>query len=81
MRMGSVLALLAVFAVLGMAARGGHLEDEIVRQERRCASLAAPGMVSYVVSRHGEFRGCIEVREGVDPARPHLVRFVPVEAR
>lgn len=58
------------------------LASEIANNEAVCQQERRPGYAVYVVSRHGELRGCIRVKQdsvnGVEPAPVMIVKHQPL---
>jgi hypothetical protein len=63
-----VLAI-ALAALAGWVGRGAlqvpsGLEEEIAANEAICADETPKGYASYPITRNGQIRGCLRVREG-----------------
>lgn len=64
------LILALTFGLAGWFGRGemqpppSGLEEEIAANEAICADETPKGYASYPVTRNGEIRGCLRVREG-----------------
>lgn len=71
-------ALAAAIAVGISDERDTALAREIARNEQICQIEKRPGYMVYVVTRHGELRGCIrvqeEARDGIRPAPILIVK-------
>ena len=86
MKLRDLVLAIALAALAGWLGRGAlqvpsDLEEEIAANEAICADETPKGYASYPITRNGQIRGCLRVREGAPDWTLPKQMFVRKEPR